>query len=85
MVKSIWKYILNPSGYFSEIIMPEDATVLTVGAQGDDICLWVLVLPSSPLISRAFVVIGTGEEIPPGFNDFIGTVFIDDLVFHIFE
>lgn len=85
MGKKIWKYILNPPGYYSEIIMPEDAAVLTVGAQGDDICLWVLVLSSAPLISRAFVVVGTGEEIPSGFNDFIGTVFIDDLVFHIFE
>ncbi|HHQ6539560.1 TPA: DUF7352 domain-containing protein [Serratia fonticola] len=81
------KYVLSPAGYYSEILMPEDYKVLSVGAHGDDICLWVQISPNSPIILTpcVFVVVPTGEEIPKGFKDFIGTVVIDDMAFHVFE
>lgn len=84
-MKQVWKYELEPTSY---IEMPAGARVLSVGAQRNNICLWVLVDPDKPKEIRIFESFGTGHNIDPGLHlEFIGTVLVhhDTLVFHVFE
>lgn len=81
----VWKYVIQPE---SEIEMPVDSQVLSVGTQGDDICIWAKVDPLAPKTHRNFVVFGTGHQIPDYLKlSFIGTAFLHcgQLVFHVFE
>lgn len=85
MSKTIWKFVLQPK---CEIEMPEGAELLTVQEQGDDICLWAVVEPNSPRVTRKFVGFGTGHPIPGDLQlKFVGTALLHGgaLVFHIFE
>lgn len=82
---TIWKYTLQPH---TELNMPKNAEILTVGTQGKDIVLWVKVNPEAPKETRTFMGFGTGHDIPDKLSlTYIGTVSFNDgsLVFHIFE
>lgn len=82
----VWKYILQPK---CEIEMPKGSEVLSVAAQGDEICLWAKVDPSeAQKEKRYFTGYGTGHSIPDEANlSFVGTALLHggSLVFHIFE
>lgn len=81
----IWKFILQPE---IDVEMPFGAEVLSVAAQGEDICLWAKVDPVAPKESRSFVGFGTGHEIPDTAHlKFVGTAMLNlgSMVFHIFE
>ena len=68
--------------------MPENAEILSVAAQGDDICLWARVNPNAERVNRTFLGFGTGHDIPDNLQlQFVGTAHLSDgaLVFHIFE
>ena len=82
----VWKYILDP--YNSSVLMPSGAEILSVGEQGNDVCLWARVDPNAPKVFRDFLIVGTGHNIPENLSlKFVGTVHIFNrvLVFHIFE
>lgn len=87
-MKTIWKYILESQ---TTLDMPADATILSVGAQDNDICLWALVDTDAPAELRRFLVAGTGMPLTETFNGarFIGTVQMVqasvNLVMHVFE
>ncbi len=81
---TIWKYALDPS--HPVITTPRHSKVLTAAAQGDDICVWVMVESENPADEQHhFDVFGTGHRIPEGVRVFIGTAFLGPLVFHVFE
>lgn len=85
MSMTIWKFTLEP---VCELQMPEGATVLSVGVQGENICLWAMVNPDAPKVTRSFVGFGTGHEVTDATClEFIGTALLHggSLVFHIFE
>ena len=81
-MKAIYKYKLEPQ---DEQILPLRGPVLSAGVQGDDIMVWAVhddeMTPRKVRISTR----GTGHELD-GADDgqFIGTVFLGSLVFHIF-
>lgn len=97
-MNTIWKYVLDAE-LRQTISMPDGAEILSAGADGRDICLWVRVDDAAPETPRRFLVAGTGEQLPPeDGTTFIGTVqmpFIagknvvhlhsHPLVFHVFE
>lgn len=83
MQKAIWKFTLTVP-MRCPVLMPEDAQILTVGVQGSSIRMWALVDPKAVQNTRYFNVYGTGHP-HPGTGDYIGTAFIDELVFHVFE
>ena len=90
----IWKYHLQPdlSRNITTIEIPIQHVILSVGQQDNEIMLWIMVDPESPLMQKRFFIIGTGHEMSAGqskliFDKFIGTVHLYDgkLVLHIFE
>lgn len=93
MTKRVYKYELLPNRMNPELCtvsMPAGAEVLSAHGQFDNICIWALVDadPSLPEQERAFVVVGTGRDIPvPALGRFLGTALLErgSLVFHVFE
>lgn len=83
---TVWKFEL-----FDDVVllMPEDAEVLTVREQGQQICLWALVDPDAGCREpRRFVTVGTGQALPKfASENYIGTSMLSGgaLVFHTFE
>lgn len=85
-VKTIWKYPLQPS-LAQFVMMPEDAELLAVQAQGETLCLWALVSPDAPLEERTIEVLGTGHQTDEKDRRYIGTAQMHGgkLVWHVFE
>jgi hypothetical protein len=83
-MKTIWKYALHP---YTSHMMPVGAKLLSVHAQGSEICLWALVDTEAALEERKFVVVGTGHKVPENAGQFIGTALLclGVLVLHVFE
>lgn len=84
---TIYKYELPLSDYF-KVRMPEGASVLHVGAQEGNVCLWAKVNTDAPLKNMVFGLAGTGQEIHPGvvLSPYLGTVQLHGgaFVFHLF-
>ena len=83
---TIYKYRIPVGGGVVEL--PNIAEILSVGAQGEDLFLWVQVNTDTPKIERYFEVFGTGHEIDyEGVRSrrFIGTAFMGPFVWHVFE
>jgi hypothetical protein len=86
-MKTIYKYVL-PVEDEVRISMPAFAEVLSVGAQKEQVCVWVLVDTIMPSLHKTFRIAGTGHPIEePEKWSFIGTVLLYEgaLVFHIFQ
>lgn len=90
---TIWKYPLplRVAGPIAEIgrftlSLPVDARPLSVGLQGEDPMLWVLVDGSVPLTDHAFVLAGTGQVVEFVGNGpvFLGTFQVGWFVGHLF-
>ncbi len=90
-MKTIYKYILK-DGYNPVIALPNyDVKILHVGNQDDNVCMWVELPTISKftgkepiLIDRKFAIFGTGWEIPDDV-EYIGTVVLKFLVWHVYE
>lgn len=96
-MKTIYKYNLRLIGE-TPIYLPKGAQVLSVGYQhsssllsASTLKIWILHntdTDSEINEERKFVVYPTGVEIKDlkiNKESFIGTVFLDELVFHVFE
>ena len=85
--KTIWKYLLEPACYLTQIDMPEGAEVLCVQIQSGETFIWAIVELDKPLVSRTFITYGTGEPINIDTSAYIGTYQLLDgaLVYHVFE
>ena len=85
MTQEIWKFTLQP---FSNVIdMPDHARVLSAAFQGDDLRVWVVVVPSNVQRKRGFFVAGTGWLCDDNaLGTFVGTAFHPGgMVFHVFD
>ena len=83
---SIWKFPLALKDEQS-VRMPSWTEILTVQFQGAQLCLWALVEVEAPLVSRHFMIFGTGHDVPanePALT-YVGTVQQNGLVWHVFE
>jgi hypothetical protein len=81
----IWKFELHP--YEPWVEMPKGATVLSAGAQGDEIVVWAHCNPNAPKVERWIGAFPTGGMLPSetAFAAFLATVQMSDgLVFHVY-
>lgn len=83
-MKAVWKFTLHP---YAKTHMPIGAKLLSVHAQGNDICLWAEVDTDAKVEAREFVIIGTGHEIREHAGEYVGTAHLaaGQLVLHVFE
>jgi hypothetical protein len=59
--------------------------ILSTAFQGETLCVWALVdKDEDTLVDYTFYIYGTGHDIVDYSGSFIGTAFIDSLVFHVF-
>tara|TARA_R110002020_G_scaffold193923_1_gene394506 strand:- start:4226 stop:4492 length:267 start_codon:yes stop_codon:yes gene_type:complete len=85
-MKIIYKYEIPVGG--GNIKMPYVSTALSVGVQNGSLMLWAEVDPDSSDVTSRFEVFGTGHDIPEDMGvsrRFIGTAFMDSLVWHVYE
>lgn len=81
--KKIWKYELEVRG-MQEQWIPEGAQVLTLAVQHGRIFAWIMVDPDAEVRPWVFEIYGTGHAIPEGQRMFLGTVFQNQFVWHVF-
>ena len=85
-MKTIWKYAIQPGE--NMIFIPEGAEFLNVHTEGRGVvCAWVRVDPGAPLTRRVVYTFATGHDIEGGWETapYIGTFFVENLVFHLFD
>lgn len=98
-MRTIWKYPIPRTPSFA-LVMPRDATILTVQLQDGKPVLWALVEVEEPDVAgedRHFKLLMTGQEMEPAHalafdaerlryvNTFQGNAWGPTLVFHLFE
>lgn len=84
-MRTIHKYPLYV-GKNIECWLPAGARILTIGYQGQALCLWAEIDDSAPFERRVFSVFGTGHLMPDNVPlAFIDTVFEGPYVWHIYE
>jgi hypothetical protein len=83
---TIWKFTLADGFHLQSFDLPSPARIISAGVQGQDIVIWVTVNPRSDVFNlRRFVqVVPTGGTVPQN-SEIIDTVFLDWMVFHVFE
>lgn len=86
MGQSIYKYKLQVET-MQDIELPKGAKILSSAVKGDDIFIWVRVdTTQEDKEYHSIMVYGTGHDVDPSADlRFIDTVFMRDLVFHVFE
>jgi hypothetical protein len=69
------------------VTMPSGAEILCVQMQGDTPCIWAMVNPDNPNVTRSIAICGTGHPVPVGNYKYVGTVqqFGGSLIWHIFQ
>jgi len=85
-MKTIYKYEIPANR--DPIRMPINSKILTVKYQGEKICVWAEVDKNEEMYERSFDVFGTGHDMndsPVWNREYLGTVFMADLVFHVYE
>lgn len=83
----IWKFELLITD-MQEVAMPVGAELLSVANQNGNLCLWAMVNPSKVNQHRYIEIIGTGNPVYVDMGidrKFIGTVVINQFVWHVFE
>lgn len=85
-MKTIWKFPLRITST-QDIEMPFVRNTLCVQMQNDSLFVWAEVDPNSPKETVRFQVFGTGHPMPNPdvFLKYIGTVYPDIFVWHVYE
>jgi len=82
---TIWKYELKITDT-NHVMMPEASKILTAQMQGNVLCIWAMVAPSSPLRERVIRIVGTGNPFRDAQNcRYIASVQERVFVWHVFE
>jgi hypothetical protein len=85
MKRAVWKFPCSLTDEFV-LILPQRAKILTFAFQQGTPTIWALVETEQLKTQhRSFRIAGTGHNLPEGELDFIDTIFVGDLVFHLFE
>lgn len=88
---TILKYSVTLAGFndVTKVVMPKNAKILTVGAQGNDVCIWAEVQSDEEDVIRSFEMFGTGHEMDYGRcikREYLGSAFIESgFVIHVYE
>jgi hypothetical protein len=84
-MKTIWKFPLDADA--TSLPLKEGAEILTVGVQGNNVCVWVLLDSEALDQTYRIATYGTGFPMSEKPGRYVGTFFIADaqLVFHVFD
>lgn len=83
-MKTIWKLVI-PHDIYPVLNMPENADILCVQMQHNYPTIWFTAESNDPIVSRRFLIVGTGHEMPDKPMNYIGTWQLNSFVFHLFE
>ncbi|AUR82382.1 hypothetical protein NVP1023O_73 [Vibrio phage 1.023.O._10N.222.51.B4] len=87
MSKSVWKFPLKVADE-QYIDVPVGAEPLKAEMQNGELCLWMLVQPSSNKVTKKVHVHGTGHNVDDALTlgDYVDSFMMHDgaLVFHVF-
>ena len=83
-MKKIWKYQFPVEQDKIVQAVPQGLIPLHVGAQYGDVCLWVEVYDSAPLVRQSWYIIGTGWEVPDKAT-YLGTAIVGSFVWHLYD
>lgn len=82
----IYKYPLAISNQVQEVEMHETAGFLSVQEQNGEIVMWWRVDADTQSIrTRLFQIVGTGHIVPHNCRIYLGTVQMNEFVWHVFE
>lgn len=82
-MKTIHKYPLMVVDE-QTVMMPESARILSIQIQHGIPCLWAAVDTDTPLMAYVLFCYGTGHPVYSEWEHYIGTVQVNNLVFHYF-
>ena len=80
----IYKYKLKIE-IVQTIKMPANARILSIQAQGNELCLWAEVFAENQLDERTFLIRGTGQAFAKGSDVYLATVQVGGFYWHIYE
>jgi len=90
-MRKIWKFpvelnsVLDQAMEFT-IDMPDGATLLHVGVQNGQACLWAEINPDAPKKPYLFYSVGTGHGSVPEDGAYLGTAILPTgFVFHVYK
>lgn len=86
-MQTIYKYPFDIADAIA-LEMPRDARILKAECQGDQPCMWALVVPGRQKVIRRFRIFGTGHPIEADRGDdlaFVATWQQPPFVWHMFE
>lgn len=82
---TIYKYPIRVTD-FQEVMMPKGAKILSTEFQNAALCIWAMVDTEAEDEPRVIEIHGTGNPVcPTNKREFIGTVLMGPLVWHVFE
>jgi len=67
------------------IDMPQGAKILSVGVQRTEIVIWAQVNTDNPTVTHRFIAFNTGEACGAIPEQFIGTVTVGSIVWHVYD
>ncbi len=82
-MKTIHKFTLKHVAK-QTVDLPHFSRVLSVQAQGADICMWVELVPSEDKYPQEVFIVGTGHKVPNEVNSYLGTTQQNGFVWHIY-
>lgn len=85
-MKVIYKYILTIKPK-ADLFLPKGSKILSVGNQRGYLCVWTLQTQETQKEQHTLIIRGTGHHIRENepLGDFIGTVILENLVWHVFQ
>lgn len=88
-MKTVYKYQLPfaPNEYgTTTIVVPKGFIILHADNQYDQLCIWVEVDTTTQETENLTIeVVGTGKPLSPNPKLYIGTVFVQEYVWHVYE
>lgn len=84
MSRKIWKFELKLTET-QTIKLPEYATPLTAQIQNGTICVWFTVNPLMPNCNKDIYIFGAGSSLPNPHGDYISSVQLHGLAWHVFH
>lgn len=82
-MRKIYKYELT--GEKTTLQIPEWSTILSCQIQYDSIVIWALVDLDQLNVSRTFMLLLTGQDVPHLKLSFVATLQYTGYVYHVFE
>jgi hypothetical protein len=83
-MNTVWKFPFAVKDGEQWVDMPVGAFPIHFAMQGSQPTLWAIVNPKEAREQRAFVIVGTGHEVPEP-SCYQGTCFDGPFVWHLFE